>query len=261
MKKSLLATVAAVALFAGTGFAAAEGATKEQPGMKAGADVKGQADVQKSGNAKAGTEMKADTKAKAGTEMKADTKVKPQATGAAETKAGADVKADTKAKAATEGKDQKAGDTKARTKSQTTGQGSQGQMDPKSQQSAPSQQGTQAPAQRSQTPAQRSGQGAQAPAAQGQTTTNTNVSVNLTPEQKSRIRTTVIQSSNAPRVSNVNFSISVGTVVPRSVKVVAVPSTLVEIHPAWRGYMYFIVGDEIIIVEPRTLKIVAVLDV
>jgi hypothetical protein len=224
---------------------------KEQPGMKAGAEVKGQADVKKNGDAKAG----------------ADVKSKAQTTGAAEPKAGADVKADTKAKAATESKDQKApqraGD---KAKPQTTGQGAQGQMDQKSQPST--RQGTQAPAERSQAPAersqapaQRSGQGAQAPAAQGQTTTNTNVSVNLTPDQKSRIRTTVLQSSNAPKVSNVNFSISVGTVVPRSVKVVAVPSTLVEIHPAWRGYMYFIVGDEIIIVEPRTLKIVAVLDV
>ena len=48
--------------------------------------------------------------------------------------------------------------------------------------------------------------------------------------------------------------------VPRSVQFVTVPATLVEIHPAWRGYSYFIVDDEIIIVEPRTLKIVAVLD-
>ena len=42
-------------------------------------------------------------------------------------------------------------------------------------------------------------------------------------------------------------------------KLVAVPPTLVEIHPAWRGYMYFIVGDRIIIVEPDSHRIVAVL--
>ena len=34
-----------------------------------------------------------------------------------------------------------------------------------------------------------------------------------------------------------------------------------EIHPAWRGYSYFIVDDEIIIVEPSTFRIVAVLTV
>ena len=81
-------------------------------------------------------------------------------------------------------------------------------------------------------------------------------SVNLTTEQKTKIRTTVIEK--APKVSrtDIKFSINIGTVVPRSVRVVAVPPTLVEIHPAWRGYSYFVVGDEIIIVEPRTLKIV-----
>ena len=71
----------------------------------------------------------------------------------------------------------------------------------------------------------------------------------------------MLQGSGAPRVTNVNFSINVGTVVPRSVKLVVIPTILVEIHPAWRGYLYFIVGDEIIVVEPRTLKIVAVLAV
>jgi hypothetical protein len=50
-------------------------------------------------------------------------------------------------------------------------------------------------------------------------------------------------------------------VVPSSISVVAVPPTLVEYYPQWRGYRYFVVGDEIIIVEPRTLRIVAVLDV
>ena len=75
-----------------------------------------------------------------------------------------------------------------------------------------------------------------------------------------KIRTTVL-TANAPRVTNVNFSINVGTVVPRTVRVVAVPATLVEIHPAWRGYMYFVHGDEIMIVEPGTLRIVTVIDV
>ena len=84
--------------------------------------------------------------------------------------------------------------------------------------------------------------------------------VTLTTEQRTTIRTTVLQGSNAPRVTNVNFSINVGTVVPRTgVTLVAVPPTLVEIHPAWRGYLYFIVGERIIIVEPDSHKIVAVL--
>jgi uncharacterized protein DUF1236 len=84
--------------------------------------------------------------------------------------------------------------------------------------------------------------------------------VALTTEQKAKIRTSVL-TANAPRVTNVNFSLNVGTVVPRTVRVVAVPLTLVEIHPAWRGFLYFVHGDEIVIVEPGTLRIVAVIQV
>jgi hypothetical protein len=84
--------------------------------------------------------------------------------------------------------------------------------------------------------------------------------VNLTTEQRTTIRQTVL-TSNAPRATNVNFAINVGVVVPSSVRVVEVPDTIVRIRPAWKGYRYFVYNDEIIIVEPRTLKIVAVLDV
>jgi hypothetical protein len=88
----------------------------------------------------------------------------------------------------------------------------------------------------------------------------TSKSVSLTTEQKTTIRTKVLTSS-APRVTNVNFDIKIGVAVPRTVRVVPVPVTIVEIEPTWRGYMYFVSGDQIIIVEPRTLEIVAVLDV
>jgi Protein of unknown function (DUF1236) len=45
------------------------------------------------------------------------------------------------------------------------------------------------------------------------------------------------------------------------VHVVEVPRVILDIHPQWRGYKYFIVNDELVIVEPDTLKIVAVLPV
>ncbi len=37
--------------------------------------------------------------------------------------------------------------------------------------------------------------------------------------------------------------------------------TIIEIEPPWRGYMYFVYNDEIIVVEPGTLRIVAVIEV
>src|SRR5205085_4727665 len=84
--------------------------------------------------------------------------------------------------------------------------------------------------------------------------------VSLTSEQKTKIRSTVLTGS-APRVSTVDFDVRVGTVVPRTVRVAPLPATLVEIEPEWRGFMYFVYHDEIIVVEPGSLRIVAVLDV
>jgi hypothetical protein len=81
----------------------------------------------------------------------------------------------------------------------------------------------------------------------------------LTSEQRTTIRT-VVNRQNVKPMTNVNFSISVGTRVPRTVKFYPVPVELVQIYPSWRGYDYFLVGDQIIVVNPRTHDIVAVLD-
>jgi len=66
----------------------------------------------------------------------------------------------------------------------------------------------------------------------------------------------VLVGSNVPRVDNVNFAESVGTVVPSTVHIVAVPEALIAIPPEWRGDEYFVVRDEIIIVD-RDRRIVA----
>ncbi len=71
----------------------------------------------------------------------------------------------------------------------------------------------------------------------------------ITTEQRTEIRQTIIKSGSAPRVTNVDFTISVGTVVPRTVKVAVLPPRVIEIYPAWRGYRYFLVGDRIIIID------------
>jgi Protein of unknown function (DUF1236) len=83
----------------------------------------------------------------------------------------------------------------------------------------------------------------------------------LSTEQRTEVRQTILQSGNVPRVSRseVNINISVGTVVPRSVRLVSIPERIVIIRPAWRGFLYFVIEDEIIVVEPGSLKIVAVI--
>jgi hypothetical protein len=86
------------------------------------------------------------------------------------------------------------------------------------------------------------------------------VDVRLSDQQKTQIRTTVIEARGAPRVDHVNFDVTVGTAIPRGgVRIVPVPATLVQIEPAWRGFQYFVYEEEIVIVNPRDMKIVAVL--
>jgi hypothetical protein len=36
---------------------------------------------------------------------------------------------------------------------------------------------------------------------------------------------------------------------------------LVRIDPAWRGFLYFVYNDQLVIVNPRTMRIVDVLPV
>ena len=84
--------------------------------------------------------------------------------------------------------------------------------------------------------------------------------VQITTQQRTEIRQTIIQQGDAPRVTNVNFNISVGTEVPSTVRVVVLPARVVEIYPQWRGYRYFIVGERIIIVEPDRLVIVFIIE-
>lgn len=93
----------------------------------------------------------------------------------------------------------------------------------------------------------------------GTTTGQAGAGAKLTTEQRTTIRTSITKQSVKP-VTNINFSISVGTRVPRTVGFHPLPAEVVTIYPAWRGYEFFLVNDEIIVVNPRTLEIVAILD-
>jgi hypothetical protein len=73
---------------------------------------------------------------------------------------------------------------------------------------------------------------------------------------------TVIRASGAPRLGHVDFDVTVGAVIPRDrIHVIAVPETLVQIEPEWRGFLYFVYEDEVVIVNPSDMRIVAVLPV
>src|SRR5262249_36850268 len=96
---------------------------------------------------------------------------------------------------------------------------------------------------------------------QGAAETRSSVNVNITPEKRTQIHEVIVNEKSAPRVSHVDFDLSVGTRVPRTVKFVTLPSRIVQIEPEWRGYEDFVVGGQMVIVNPRTMEIVAVVDV
>jgi hypothetical protein len=82
---------------------------------------------------------------------------------------------------------------------------------------------------------------------------------NLPPQTRTRIHEFVIRERNAPRVSP-DFAVSIGARVPTTVRFAAVPRTIVEIQPEWRGFTYFMVRDQMVIFNPRTMAIVAIVD-
>ena len=233
-KKTLLMSVATVALIAGVASAQAPPAQQSAPAEKIGPALKQAPDAAKPGQK--ASEPKSDIKKDKGAQAPSPASksttgqapaqdkdgVKPKGADSEPKSPGktrSEMKADTKAKAdaktdakSPEKSSEKAGDAKSGdTKPATTGQGSAG------------------------------------------------AAATLSTEQRTTIRT-VIKRQNVQPMTNVNFSISVGAEVPRTVRFYPVPVELVQIYPHWRGYDYFLVGDQVIVVNPRTHEIVAVLD-
>ncbi|HLL26819.1 MAG TPA: DUF1236 domain-containing protein [Xanthobacteraceae bacterium] len=92
----------------------------------------------------------------------------------------------------------------------------------------------------------------------GQNEHTTTKSVQLSAQQREKIHTTIL-GQKAGHTTDVKFEVSVGARVPRTVRFYPLPLEIVEIVPEYRGYDYVLVGDEIVIIDPNTLEIVAVL--
>jgi hypothetical protein len=80
----------------------------------------------------------------------------------------------------------------------------------------------------------------------------------LSAEQHTKIQDTM-RGEKTERLSNVQFSTTVGEMIPDTVHLYVLPVSIVEYAPQYRGYEYILVGDEILIVNPRTMRIVAVI--
>ena len=96
-------------------------------------------------------------------------------------------------------------------------------------------------------------------------------------DQHSQIKTAVARGTS-PRVDRrlLNFSVAIGSRVPQSVNVVTLPDEIVRIVPQYRGFDYFIISyrtkdpggfdyffvkDPLVIIDPQTLEIVAIIPI
>jgi hypothetical protein len=89
---------------------------------------------------------------------------------------------------------------------------------------------------------------------------DSNLVFDTSPKDHARIREIFSKEPAGAKVDHVGFSLSAGTVVPNSVHLTALPQTIVDIEPTWRGNDYFQVGNQIVIVDPQSMKILGVLE-
>jgi hypothetical protein len=230
-KFGLLAAVAAAALVAGTALAQEKSMGGQGPSAPSNSELQSGAKSEK-------TEKKA-TQSPA-TQGSGSTAQSPQAPGGTQVQSGSE---------APRGQAQDKEMTKSSGKDTQSPRGQAQDMKSKDVQQRPSQtQGTQ----------QRPGQ------AQDSKTTDNKASVQLNQEQRTKISSTIKQSNvNLRKVSRseVNFTINVGAVVPRTVNLVALPAPIIAVVPQYRGYLYIVVDDQLLIIHPQTYEIVAVIAV
>ena len=81
---------------------------------------------------------------------------------------------------------------------------------------------------------------------------------NLTTEQRTKITTVIKQHKVEP--VKLDVDVRVGTRIPERVHYYPLPAEVVTIYPQWRGFDYILVGDTIVVIDPGTREIVAVLD-
>lgn len=81
----------------------------------------------------------------------------------------------------------------------------------------------------------------------------------LSEQQRTNVRERFRRSGgDRNRVRNVNFDVRIGASVPRSVTLHALPADVVAVVPQYGGYRYVYVNDDIVIVDPASYAVVAV---
>jgi Protein of unknown function (DUF1236) len=84
-------------------------------------------------------------------------------------------------------------------------------------------------------------------------------SVHLSDDQRTRIKGIIVKDRNVARVTTPSFHVAVGTAVPRDVHVAVLPPDVIQVVPEYEGFDYVMVGDQLLIIDPVTMEIVAIL--
>jgi hypothetical protein len=249
LKHTLMITASVAALVAAGGLASAQGMNerREQPAAAAPEQKAPQGKVDQ---VKPAAPPKAEAVKPAPTAQAPENKMNP--------KSDALQKADTvKPAPSAQAPDKMNQKPNAPQKAETTKPAPSAQLPEKPKGSESVGQGSAQPSPRStQTPSERAAPNAAAPNTPGQAESKSAAPAAISAEQHVKIRESIRGEKAAP-YSGAHFSITVGEVVPRTVHLYALPSRIVEYAPQYRGYEYILVGDVILIVDPRTMRIVA----
>lgn len=236
MKKAkLLSTVAAVLLL-GAGAASAQGMNKEAPQQAPAAQQNAPAE-KVAPSVKPGEHKAPQTTGQATPDAKS---AKPHETTGQSPKSDADDKASTQNRAVDKDKPMDKSMEKDKSGAAATGKSD---VRSKSEENGASSRSSQTTTEQNRAT---TGQGAAAGSAK------------LTTEQRTKITTVIRQHKVEP--AHLNVSVSVGTRIPTSVHVYPLPVEVIAVYPDWRGYDYILVGDQIVIINPRTHEIVAIVE-
>lgn len=103
-----------------------------------------------------------------------------------------------------------------------------------------------------------SGASAKTPAAAARPLVTLSSGVSVTEPDRIRITDAVARMAVRP-LRGVDFSVKAGSEVPRELRLYSLPAEVVEIVPQYRDNRFMIVDKEILIVDPSSQKIVAIL--
>ena len=80
----------------------------------------------------------------------------------------------------------------------------------------------------------------------------------LDPQTRQRIKDILANQSDAPRVQKAPFELMIGAAVPNQVALKGIPAEVSQAMNGYQGDNYLLVGDEMVIVDQNTRRVVAI---